>query len=71
MDQVAVAIDNEKGSHRAFKWDIDNLLTKNATVILIHVKIEEPSLSLPPSNFTQSMYFLYIMMINTSFLPYP
>lgn len=39
---IAVAVNNEKESHRAFKWAIDNLLTRNANVILIHVKILAP-----------------------------
>lgn len=39
---IAVAVNNEKESHRAFKWAIDNLLTRNANVILIHVKILPP-----------------------------
>ena len=48
---IAVAIDKEKGSQNALKWAIDNLLTRNATVILIHVKILTPSLSSSPSIF--------------------
>jgi len=62
---TAVAINNEKGSHHAFKWAIDKLLAKNATII--HVKSEEPSLSWPASNFAPGEYFLYIRMINTLF----
>ncbi|KAL2637648.1 hypothetical protein AAZV13_06G071600 [Glycine max] len=49
---VAVAIDKEKGSQNALKWAVDNLLTKSATVILIHVKLLAPILSPSPSLFT-------------------
>ena len=49
---VAVAVDKEKGSQHALKWAIDNLLTRNSTVILIHVKILAPSLSSSPSIFS-------------------
>ncbi|MCH93749.1 U-box domain-containing protein, partial [Trifolium medium] len=48
---IAVAIDKEKGSQNALKWAVDNLLSRSATVILIHVKISAPSLSLSPSIF--------------------
>ena len=51
---VAVAIDKEKGSQNALKWAIDNLLTRNATVILIHVRISATSLPSSPSLFTIS-----------------
>lgn len=50
--QVAVAIDRDKGSQNALKWAVDNLLTRNAIVILIHVKTQTPSLSPSPSLFT-------------------
>jgi hypothetical protein len=53
---IAVAIDKEKGSQNALKWAIDNLLSRSATVILIHVKILAPSLSLSPSIFALSKY---------------
>ncbi|XP_061339330.1 U-box domain-containing protein 52 [Gastrolobium bilobum] len=48
---VAVAIDKEKGSQCALKWAVDNILTRNATVVLIHVKLLTPSLSSSPSLF--------------------
>ncbi|CAK8568760.1 unnamed protein product [Lathyrus sativus] len=51
---IAVAIDKEKGSQNALKWAIDNLLTRNATVILIHVKVVASSISSSPSIFTTS-----------------
>ncbi|CAL5205128.1 unnamed protein product [Lathyrus oleraceus] len=51
---IAVAIDKEKGSQNALKWAIDNLLTRNATVILIHVKVVASSFSSTPSIFTAS-----------------
>ncbi|XP_058785086.1 U-box domain-containing protein 52-like isoform X2 [Vicia villosa] len=51
---IAVAIDKEKGSQNALKWAIDNLLARNATVILIHVKVLASSLSPSPSIFTTS-----------------
>ncbi|KAL5074213.1 hypothetical protein RYX36_013197 [Vicia faba] len=51
---IAVAIDKEKGSQNALKWAIDNLLARNATVILIHVKVLVASLSSTPSIFTTS-----------------
>lgn len=58
---VAVAIDKEKGGQNALKWAVDNLLTKSATVILIHVKLLAPILSPSPSLFTPSKYHtLYI-----------
>ncbi|KAK7410328.1 hypothetical protein VNO78_01032 [Psophocarpus tetragonolobus] len=49
---VAVAIDKEKGSQNALKWAVDNLLSRSATVILIHIKLLAPSLSPSPSLFT-------------------
>ncbi|KAJ1420112.1 UspA [Sesbania bispinosa] len=49
---IAVAIDKEKGSQNALKWAVDNLLTRSATVILVHVKLQSPSLSQSPSIFT-------------------
>ncbi|XP_027354171.1 U-box domain-containing protein 52-like isoform X2 [Abrus precatorius] len=49
---IAVAIDKEKGSQNAFKWAVDNLLTRSATVILIHVKLLSHSFSPSPSLFT-------------------
>ncbi|KAJ1425717.1 UspA [Sesbania bispinosa] len=42
---VAVAIDTDKGSQNALKWAIDNLLTKGATVVLIHVRHKSASFS--------------------------
>ncbi|KAH7524248.1 U-box domain-containing protein 52 [Ziziphus jujuba] len=42
---VAVAIDKDKNSQNALKWTIDNLLQRNQTVILIHVKLKTPSYS--------------------------
>lgn len=35
---VAVAVDRDKGSQIALKWDTDNLVTKGQTTILVHVK---------------------------------
>ncbi|KOM41888.1 hypothetical protein LR48_Vigan04g208600 [Vigna angularis] len=48
---VAVAIDKKKESQSALKWAVDNLLTRSATVILIHVKLLAPTLSPSPSLF--------------------
>ncbi|KAF1885649.1 hypothetical protein Lal_00039496 [Lupinus albus] len=42
---VAVAIDKDKGSQNALKWAIDHLLTRNGTVVLIHVNVKQASLS--------------------------
>lgn len=56
---IAVAIDKEKGSQNALKWAIDNLLSRNSTVILIHVKVLAPFLSPSPSLFTLSEYIPY------------
>ena len=57
---VAVAIDKEKGSQNALKWAIDHLLSKSATVILIHVKLNSSSSPFP---FTQSEYTLYMLFV--------
>lgn len=46
---VVVAIDKDKNSQNALKWTIDNLLQRNQTVILIHVKLKTPSYSSMPS----------------------
>lgn len=35
---VAVAIDQDKGSRHAFKWTVENLLTKGQPLTLVHVK---------------------------------
>ncbi|WVZ21616.1 hypothetical protein V8G54_008938 [Vigna mungo] len=48
---IAVAIDKKKESQSALKWAVDNLLTRSATVILIHVKLLAPTLSPSPSLF--------------------
>ncbi|KAK7260767.1 hypothetical protein RIF29_27064 [Crotalaria pallida] len=46
---VAVAVDKDTGSPNALKWAIDHLLTKGATVVLIHVNAKQASLSPSPS----------------------
>lgn len=58
--QVAVAIDRDKGSQNALKWAVDNLLTRNSIVILIHVKTQTPSLSPSPSLFTPCEHTLFL-----------
>ncbi|THU71731.1 hypothetical protein C4D60_Mb04t04570 [Musa balbisiana] len=34
---VAVAIDKDKNSQSAFKWALDNVVTKGQTLTLVHV----------------------------------
>ncbi|CAA2980418.1 U-box domain-containing 52-like isoform X2 [Olea europaea subsp. europaea] len=46
---VAVAIDRDKGSQIALKWTVDNLLGKGHTVVLVHVRVKQTSLSTLPS----------------------
>ncbi|PRQ36991.1 putative aminoacyltransferase, E1 ubiquitin-activating enzyme [Rosa chinensis] len=38
IEAVAVAIDKDRGSHHAFKWTVENLLTKGQSITLVHVK---------------------------------
>ncbi|CAL0333024.1 unnamed protein product [Lupinus luteus] len=44
---VAVGIDKDKGSQNALKWAIDHLLTRNNTVVLIHVNAKHASVTTP------------------------
>ncbi|KAL3650980.1 hypothetical protein CASFOL_007383 [Castilleja foliolosa] len=61
---VAVAIDKDKGSQTAFKWAVDNLLSRGQTVILVHVKLKQsysglsssPSLTNPWPNNAPDTY---------------
>ncbi|KAE9586488.1 putative rossmann-like alpha/beta/alpha sandwich protein [Lupinus albus] len=55
---VAVAIDKDKGSQNALKWAIDHLLTRNNTVVLIHVNAKHASITTP-----SEYYISYIMII--------
>ncbi|KAA8522672.1 hypothetical protein F0562_009166 [Nyssa sinensis] len=43
---VAVAVDKDKGSHKALKWAIEHILIRGQTVTLIHVN-QTPSSSIP------------------------
>jgi len=71
---VAVAIDKKKESQSALKWAVDNLLTRSATVILIHVKLLAPSLSPSPSLFAPSKYLTlefvkkFCVLVRTDFI---
>lgn len=51
--KIAVAIGRHKGSPHAIKWAIDNLLTADSTVVLIHVNAKgaspNQSESVPPN----------------------
>lgn len=40
-ENVAVAIDSDKGSQAALKWAVDNLLTHGETLTLIHVRLKQ------------------------------
>ncbi|CAA7057916.1 unnamed protein product [Microthlaspi erraticum] len=44
-DNVAVAIDSDKGSQAALKWAVDSLLTSGETLTLIHVRLKQTLLS--------------------------
>lgn len=57
---IAVAVNNEKESHHAFKWATDNLLTRNANVILIHVKILAPDAEINANDNDNDNYSLLI-----------
>ncbi|PKI50805.1 hypothetical protein CRG98_028800 [Punica granatum] len=45
---VAVAIDKDRGSQNALKWAVDHLLGKGQTLLLLHVKLRDPSVSPAP-----------------------
>ncbi|KAF1858748.1 hypothetical protein Lal_00044781 [Lupinus albus] len=51
---VAVAIDKDKGSQNALKWAIDHLLTRNNTVVLIHVNAKHASITTPKPYFVMT-----------------
>ncbi|CAL9160374.1 unnamed protein product, partial [Musa hybrid cultivar] len=40
---VAVAIDKDKNSQSAFKWALDNVVTKGQTLTLVHVNTKPSS----------------------------
>ncbi|KAM5553533.1 U-box domain-containing protein 35-like [Rosa sericea] len=48
IEAVAVAINKDRGSHHAFKWTVENLLTKDQSLTLVHVK------QITSANSTQS-----------------
>lgn len=39
-ENVAVAIDKDKGSQYALKWALDHVLTRGQALTLLHVKIK-------------------------------
>lgn len=66
---VAVAIDRDKGSQIALKWTVDNLLGKGHTVVLVHVRVKQtslstlPSTSIPSNSLSLSLYTcVYVCM---------
>ncbi|XP_038699530.1 U-box domain-containing protein 35-like [Tripterygium wilfordii] len=48
-DNVAVAIDKDKGSQYALKWAVDHLLSRGQSLTLLHVK-QTPSGGVPSGN---------------------
>ncbi|KAI7749833.1 hypothetical protein M8C21_027498, partial [Ambrosia artemisiifolia] len=50
---VAVAIDKDKYSHHALKWAIEQLLTRDQTVVLIHVNNKTPTMGATPDGDKQ------------------
>lgn len=42
-ENIAVAIDKDKGSQYALKWTVDHLLSRGQAVTLIHVKTKPSS----------------------------
>lgn len=55
---VAVAIENNKTSQYAAKWAVDNLLPKDQSLLLIHVRQRAPS------NPCNSLIILFIYCSN-------
>lgn len=42
-NNVAVAIDKDKGSQFALKWTVENLLSGGQTLTLLHIRTKQPS----------------------------
>ncbi|XVE79920.1 hypothetical protein DITRI_Ditri14bG0095900 [Diplodiscus trichospermus] len=49
-ENVAVAIDKEKGSQYALKWAVDHLMSRGQSIILLHVKTKPSSIPTPSGN---------------------
>ncbi|KAF5748641.1 Kinase protein with adenine nucleotide alpha hydrolases-like domain putative isoform 1 [Tripterygium wilfordii] len=67
-DNVAVAIDKDKGSQYALKWAVDHLLSRGQSLTLLHVK-QTPSGGVPCNIF--SIYFcsfFFFFMVTQVFL---
>lgn len=39
---IAVAVDRDRTSQSAFKWTVDNILSRGQTVIFLHVRLNQP-----------------------------
>ncbi|XVF69841.1 hypothetical protein PTKIN_Ptkin11bG0113200 [Pterospermum kingtungense] len=49
-ENVAVAIDKEKGSQYALKWTVDHLMSRGQSLTLVHVKTKPSSIPTPTGN---------------------
>ena len=56
---VAVAVDKDKSSQAALKWALDNVVTKNQILILIHVNTKA-------SRKTDSLFAATVLAITCS-----
>ena len=62
---TAIAIDKDKNSPHAVRWAVENLLKKNGTVFLVHVRtnVSQPQDAIPkegraPTEFEMQQFFL-------------
>lgn len=56
VNQVAIAIDKDKGSQFALKWAIDNSVSRGQTVTLIHVKHRSGAKSQGECQITKELF---------------